>query len=194
MIPPLFGKQEVGMRVKMGIHKMYVQYVCSVFGPVRFLLPVSRLSWFLYTLNIYIVCTFFVTFFSATIDGRNLIFGHKLHIGAPYCGKRFLTRQIPTSCLPTLLIFIHIEHTFCVWTGPKTLPTIWYTYMTLVTKYQISDINSYWEKCEENYLGRTDRGKTVYSPPPSESGGIKTCVCKQKVNTGVFCSSFSALT
>jgi hypothetical protein len=24
---------------------------------------------------------FFVTFFSATIDGRNLIFGHKLHIG-----------------------------------------------------------------------------------------------------------------
>ena len=79
-------------------------------------------------------------------------------------------------------------------TGPKTLPTIWYTYMTLVTKYQISDINSYWEKCEENYLGRTDRGKTVYSPPPSESGGIKTCVCKQKVNTGVFCSSFSALT
>jgi hypothetical protein len=28
--------------------------------------------------------TFFVTFFSATIDGRNLIFGHKLHIGMPY--------------------------------------------------------------------------------------------------------------
>ena len=27
--------------------------------------------------------------------------------------------------------------------GPKTLPTIWYTYMTLVTKYQISAINSY---------------------------------------------------
>ena len=33
-----------------------------------------------------------------TIDGRNLIFGHKLHIGTPYRGKRFLTRQIPTSC------------------------------------------------------------------------------------------------
>jgi hypothetical protein len=28
-------------------------------------------------------------------------------------------------------------------TGPKTLPTIWYTYMTLVTKYQISAINNY---------------------------------------------------
>ena len=54
-------------------------------------------------------------------------------------------------------------------TGPKTLTTIWDTYMTLVTKYQISVINSYWEKCDEKYLGRTDgqtnRGKTVYPPP-----------------------------
>jgi hypothetical protein len=49
-----------------------------------------------------------------TINGRNLIFGHKLHIGTPYRGKRFWTHQIPTSCLPTLLIFIHIEHTFCI--------------------------------------------------------------------------------
>jgi hypothetical protein len=37
-------------------------------------------------------------------------------------------------------------------TGLKTLPTIWYTYMTLVTKYQISAINSYWEKCDKNIL------------------------------------------
>jgi hypothetical protein len=41
-----------------------------------------------------------VAFFSASVDGRNLIFGHQLHIGAPYRGKRFLIRQIPTSCLP----------------------------------------------------------------------------------------------
>jgi hypothetical protein len=44
-------------------------------------------------------------------------------------------------------------------TGPKTLPTIWYTYMTLVTKYQISAINSYREKCDEKYLGRTEGWK-----------------------------------
>jgi hypothetical protein len=50
---------------------------------------------------------FFVTFFSATIDGRNLIFGHKLHIGTPYRGKRFWTRQIPTSCLPTVDFYSH---------------------------------------------------------------------------------------
>jgi ribosomal protein L28 len=34
-------------------------------------------------------------------------------------------------------------------TGPKTLPTIWHTYIKLVTKYQISAINSCWEKCDE---------------------------------------------
>ena len=51
---------------------------------------------------------FFVAFFSVTVEGRDLIFGHKLHIGTPYRGKRFWTHQIPTSCLPILLIFIHI--------------------------------------------------------------------------------------
>ena len=34
-------------------------------------------------------------------------------------------------------------------TGPKWLPTIWHTYMKLVTKYQIPVINSCWEKCDE---------------------------------------------
>jgi hypothetical protein len=29
---------------------------------------------------------FFVAFFSVTVDGRNLIFGHKHHIGIPFCG------------------------------------------------------------------------------------------------------------
>jgi hypothetical protein len=77
----------------------------------------------------------FVAVFSATIDGRNLIFGHKLHIGTPYRGKRFLTRQIPTSCLPKSEGIIYSS-----W---------WGTYMKLVTKYQISAINSCWEKCDE---------------------------------------------
>jgi hypothetical protein len=42
---------------------------------------------------------------------------------------------------------------------PKMLPTLWYTYMTLVTKYQISAINSYWEKCDKKYLGRMEGRK-----------------------------------
>ena len=54
---------------------------------------------------------FFVAFFSVTVDGRNLIFGHKLHIDTPYRGKRFWTHQIPTSCLPILLIF-HTHWTY----------------------------------------------------------------------------------
>ena len=29
---------------------------------------------------------FFIAFFSVTVDDRNLIFGHKHHIGIPYCG------------------------------------------------------------------------------------------------------------
>ena len=62
-------------------------------------------------------------------------------------------------------------------TGSRNL-----TYMMLVTKYQISAINSYWEKCDEKYLGRTDRGKTVYPPPPSGSGGIKKKTEMWKVN------------
>jgi hypothetical protein len=70
-------------------------------------------------------------------------------IGIPYRGKRFWTHQIPTSCLPTLLIFIHIEYTFCICTFLVTLPTIWHTYMKLVTKYQIPVVNSCWEKCDE---------------------------------------------
>jgi hypothetical protein len=43
----------------------------------------------LLTLLIFIHIEHICSFFSATIDGRNLIFGHKLHIGTPYRGKRF---------------------------------------------------------------------------------------------------------
>ena len=63
-------------------------------------IPTSCLPTQLVSIHFEHISTFFVTFFSATIDGRNLIFGHKLHIGTPYRGKRFLIRQIPTSCLP----------------------------------------------------------------------------------------------
>jgi hypothetical protein len=46
--------------------------------------------------------------------------------------------------------------------------------MKLVTKYQISAINSYWEKCDKKYLGRmegrTDRRTEVKQYTPSPSG------------------------
>ena len=137
MIPPLFGKQEIGIwRVKKRFPRYGVP-IWSVWPNIRFLpLIVAEKN---ATKNEHICSMCIKNQQSQQTGSRNLM-------------------------------------------GPKTLPTIWYTYMTLVTKYQISAINSYWEKCNEKYLGRTegqtegqtDRGKTVYPPPPSGSGGIIT--------------------
>jgi hypothetical protein len=56
-------------------------------------------------------------------------------------------------------------------TGQKTLPTKWGAYMKLVTKYQISAINSCWEKWDEKYLGTDGRTEVKqYTPPPVERG------------------------
>ena len=70
-------------------------------------------------------------------------------------------------------------------TGSKTLPTIWHTYMKLVTKYQISAINSCWEKCDEKYLGRTEERTEVkqYIPLRWSGGIIKH---KQPVEVNLF--------
>jgi hypothetical protein len=74
--------------------------ICPAYYKEKSLVPLTTSS-FIVKCNFFLIkCTFFLTFFSAAIDGRDLIFGHKLHIGTPYCGKRFWTRQIPTSCLP----------------------------------------------------------------------------------------------
>ena len=49
--------------------------------------------------------------------------------------------------------------------GPKTLPTTWGTYMKIVTKYQISAINSCWEKCAYMF--------NVYKNQPSQQTGSR---------------------
>jgi hypothetical protein len=102
-------------------------------------IPSSCLSTLLIFLHIEHICSFFITFFSASIDGRNLIFGHKLHVGdekLAYIFNVYKNQQIRQTGSRNLMC-------------PKTLPTIWGTYMKLVTKYQISAINSCWEKCDE---------------------------------------------
>jgi hypothetical protein len=45
--------------------------------------------------------------------------------------------------------FLDPSDSYFLFMGPKTLPTIWGTYMKVVTKYQISAINSCWEKYDE---------------------------------------------
>ena len=42
----------------------------------------------------------------------------------------------------------------------KALPTIWGTYMAFVTKYQISAMNSYCEKCDKNIVDGRKDGRT----------------------------------
>ena len=60
-------------------------------------------------------------------------------------------------------------------TGPKTLPTIWHTYIEAWD--QISDF-CHWQLLRKMQRkiswtdGQTDIGKTVYPPPPPGSGGI----------------------
>ena len=76
-------------------------------------------------------------------------------------------------------------------TGPKTLPAIWYTYMTLVTEYQISAINSYWEKCDKIYLGRTEGrtdGRTdlkQYTPSPFGEREHKNILGREGITIGI---------
>jgi hypothetical protein len=50
------------------------------------------------------VCSFFVAFFSATIDGRNLIFGHKLHIVTPVQENKLLVMKIHVPILNKMKI------------------------------------------------------------------------------------------
>jgi hypothetical protein len=74
--------------------------------------------------------------------------------------------------------------------GPKTLPTIWGTYMKLVTKYQISAINSCWEKwaytkCMFNVYNIQQSGQTgsrnLTDPKTLEHERISIYTLKNKV-------------
>ena len=48
--------------------------------------------------------------------------------------------------------------------GPKMLPTKWGTDMNLVTKYQISAINSYWEICDKKcaYMLNVNKSQLIW--------------------------------
>ena len=65
---------------------------------------------------------------------------------------------------------------------PKTFPTIWGTYMKLVTKYQISAMNNCWEKCDgkcaymfnvyKNQLSRQTGSRNLTGPKRYPQYGI----------------------
>ena len=106
MIPPLFGKQEVGIwRVKKRFPRYGVP-IWSSWPNIRFLPSMVAEKNATKNGHIQNVCSMYKNQQSRQTGSRNLM-------------------------------------------GPKTLPTIWGTYMKLMTKYQISAINSCWEKCDE---------------------------------------------
>ena len=81
-------------------------------------------------------------------------------------------------------------------TGPKTLPTIWYTYNIWCLWPNIRFLPStVTEKnATKNILdGRKDRGKTVYPPPLSGSGGIKTHDFKKLLQENKFAFGYQNL-
>ena len=166
MIPPLFGKQEVGIwRVK----KRFPQYgvpIWSLWPNIRFLpsIVVEKNA----TKNEHI-CSMCTKINSRQTGSRNPM-GQKTlpTIWGTYM-KLVTKHQISAinSCWEKCdekwaYMFNVYKNQQSRQTGsrnltdPKTLPTIWYTYMMLMTKYHISAINSYWEKCDEKYLGRTE--------------------------------------
>jgi hypothetical protein len=79
-------------------YRYTILWVAFLDPPDSYFLFADLVGFYTYWTYMHIFRHIFLSNYS--IDGRNLIFGHKLHIGTPYRGKRFLTRQIPTSCLP----------------------------------------------------------------------------------------------
>ena len=75
-------------------------------------------------------------FFSATIDGRNLIFRHKLHIGTPFCGKVFWPVRflLPVCWLSWLLYTFNIYAHFSSHFSQQLLMTgIWYMVTSFIS-------------------------------------------------------------
>jgi hypothetical protein len=79
--------------------------VGSVFGPIRFLLPVCRFCWFLYTFNIHLYMHIFRRIFLSNYWWQKSEYMFNVY-------KNQLIRQTGSRNLM----------------GPKMLPTIWYTY------------------------------------------------------------------
>ena len=172
MIPLLFGKQEVGI---WWVKKRFPQYgvpIWSLWPNIRFLPSIVAEKNVTKNGHIQNVCSMCIKINKVG----------KQEVGIWWVQKHFPRYGVPIwslwpniRFLPSIVAEknvtenVHTLYMFNVYknqlsrqtgsrnlTGPKTLPTIWYTYMMLVTKYQISAINSYWEKCDKKYLGRTE--------------------------------------
>jgi hypothetical protein len=160
MIPPLFVKQEVGIwRVKKRFPRYGVP-IWSLWPNIKFLPSIVAQKNAMKNAHI---CSMCIKINKVGIQ----------EVGIWWIQKRFPQYGIPIwSLWPNIRSLSSIvaeknatknEHicSMCIKNqlsrqtgsrnlmGTKTLPTIWRTYMKLVSKYQISVINSCWEKCDE---------------------------------------------
>jgi hypothetical protein len=169
MILPLFGKQEVGIwRVKKRFPRYGVP-IWSLWPNIRFLPSIFAEKNATRNGHIQNVCSMCIKINKVGKQEVKRIWWVQKRFpryGVPIWSWWPNIRSLPSIVAEKIVTKnVHIC-SMCIKTSrqmgsrnltdPKTLPTIWYTYMTLVAKYQISAINSYWEKCDEKYLGRTD--------------------------------------
>jgi hypothetical protein len=137
MIPPLFGKQEVGIWQVQKRFPWYGVPIWSLWPNSRFLPSIVAEKDV--TKNVHI-CSMWEAFLYPS--------------DSCFLFANFLNFYTHLTYIVYMHIFHHIFLSNYWWqsrnlTGPKTFPTIWHTYMKLVTKYQIPVINSCWEKCDE---------------------------------------------
>ena len=139
MIPPLFGKQDVGI---WWVKKRFPRYgvpVWSLWPNIKFLPSIVAEK------NEHI-CSMCIKINKVG----------KQEVGIWWVQKRFPRYRVPVwslwpnnRSLPSTVAEKNVHRNQLSRqtgsrnpTGSETLPTIWYTYMMLVTKYQISAINS----------------------------------------------------
>jgi hypothetical protein len=133
MIPPLFGKQEVGI---WRVQKRFPRYgvpIWSLWPNIRFLPSIVAEKNMTKNEHICSISCRYAILWEAFLDPSDSYFLFADLVGFYTHWTYMHSRQTGSRNLM----------------GPKTLPTIWGTYMKLVTKYQISAFNSCWEKCEE---------------------------------------------
>jgi hypothetical protein len=154
MIPPLFGKQEVGI---WWIQKRFPRYgvpIWSLWPNIRFRPSIVAEKNVTKNGHIQNVCAMCIKINKVDKQEVGIWWGTYMKLVTKYqisainsCWEKWdekcvymfnvyknqLSRQLGSRNL----------------TGPKTLPTIWHTYMKLVTKYQMLVVNSCLEKCDK---------------------------------------------
>jgi hypothetical protein len=187
MIPPLFGKQEVGI---WRVQKRFSRYgvpIWSLWPNIRFLPSIVAEKNATKIEHIQCMFNVYKNQQSRQTGSRNLmgpktlptIWGTYMKLVTKYQSSVINScwEKCDEKCTYMFNVYknqLSRQTGSRNLTAPKPLCTIWYTYMTLVTKYQISAINSYWENCDEKYLGRTDGQTEVkqYTPLPLRGAGV----------------------